>query len=340
MKLFVALSVLWVAACERKAPVDKAPPAPPPSPPVMTPPEPPKPGTFELEVSGHVSMSKKGIGTMCGFGRSVTSVESEPFGATPKWRFWVGKNFDDPKVASAVFTVGEAEYEWGGDQAQLLVDDGPTPIAFERDMKNKKGDTIRVRAHLACPTFPTAPLPKAVLTLLAKHDRGVVRAYSTYDYGRAEYPAAGSVTIPEQKARTVLPTLREALPKGYIAFLGTSHFLGEEQFPDGHVELVVAPGATQFDIIRTARTDAVNYGIETEAIVRQLERWDAEVGIDITLANADTVVFSLRTLPKDVEAFAKDVYAFCPDIVDQGVGSLDALVKEIRAHQHLLLWWD
>ncbi|MBK6515411.1 MAG: DUF4253 domain-containing protein [Polyangiaceae bacterium] len=39
----------------------------------------------------------------------------------------------------------------------------------------------------------------------------------------------------------------------------------------------------------------------------------------------------LAKVPADVAAFAKDVYAFCPDIVDQGRGTVSALQRQIEA---------
>ena len=130
------------------------------------------------------------------------------------------------------------------------------------------------------------------------------------------------------------------MPAGYTAHLGTNRFLGDEKVADGEVELVVAPGANQFDIVRTARTDAINYGILTEAIIKRLESWDRAYGIDIVLANVDTIVFKLRKQPPDVVAFAKEVDAFCPDTVDQGAGTLDALAKDIGQRGAVSLWWD
>ena len=57
-------------------------------------------------------------------------------------------------------------------------------------------------------------------------------------------------------------------------------------------------------------------------------------------ANTDTVIAQLKSVPADLDAFAADVYDFCPDIVDQGVGSVDALKTELRKTRLLYLWWD
>ncbi len=42
----------------------------------------------------------------------------------------------------------------------------------------------------------------------------------------------------------------------------------------------------------------------------------------------------------DLQAFAEDLYAFCPEIVDQGVGSMDQLAESIDILGTVELWWD
>jgi len=42
---------------------------------------------------------------------------------------------------------------------------------------------------------------------------------------------------------------------------------------------------------------------------------------------------------KDPQALAKRMYQFCPDIVDQGTGSVDDLAREL-GNGNLYFWWD
>jgi hypothetical protein len=42
----------------------------------------------------------------------------------------------------------------------------------------------------------------------------------------------------------------------------------------------------------------------------------------------------------DANALARRFYAFCPDIVDQGTGSVEALAQELRRSRTLYCWWD
>lgn len=175
--------------------------------------------------------------------------------------------------------------------------------------------------------------------LLARLSSKPVRGHSTFDFGRAQNPAARSVVVPQEEAETLVRALRRELPPGYVAFVGTSRWLGTERHEDA-VEVVVGPGQSQFDILRIAQSDAVNYGMETEALITRLQQYDREIGISIFQAETDTLAFDILREPKDWGAFARDIYDFCPDIVDQGVGSVEELEGQLREMRQVLLWWD
>ena len=42
----------------------------------------------------------------------------------------------------------------------------------------------------------------------------------------------------------------------------------------------------------------------------------------------------------NMDEFAKEVYAFCPDSVEQGVGDLKSLKEYIEKEKGIWLWWD
>jgi hypothetical protein len=164
------------------------------------------------------------------------------------------------------------------------------------------------------------------------------RPYSTYEFGRAKDPNAVSFVIDQERAAEVLPRIRASLGPGLIAFLGTTRWLVDEQHEG--VEVVVAQGASQFDILRTARSNAFNCDMGTGDLIRRLRKYDREHGIDIFQAETDTIQFRLKAMPADPAGFARDLYAFCPDTVDQGVGSVAALEAEFTRKKTVFLWWD
>src|SRR5262245_1920877 len=166
-----------------------------------------------------------------------------------------------------------------------------------------------------------------------------VRDYSTRDFGRDRNPEARSVVVPKARSRQLLQQIRSELGPKLVAFVGTTQWLGDETHLDGE-EIVVANADSQFDILRVAQSDAVNYGMVTEDLIKKLAEYDRTYGVDIFHAETDTIEFSFSKRPGDMPGFCKDLYKFCPDIVDQGGGSVDALEKEIRKTQEVFLWWD
>src|SRR6185436_17205022 len=99
---------------------------------------------------------------------------------------------------------------------------------------------------------------------------------------------------------------------GLVAFIGTRRSLAKPKA--NGVQVVVGCGATQFDILRIAASDAVNCDMGTEDLIKQLQSWDASFGVDIFQAETDTIQLRLKSMPSDLGAFAQQVYEFCPDI--------------------------
>lgn len=83
----------------------------------------------------------------------------------------------------------------------------------------------------------------------------------------------------------------------------------------------------KFDIITEQGTNGINCDITTKDIVEKLKKWDSLYGVTIDAVAHDRFELRLNSLPSDMESFAKEVYAFCPDIVDQGFGCLDEMVE-------------
>lgn len=143
------------------------------------------------------------------------------------------------------------------------------------------------------------------------------RPYSTFDFGRMREDRCVSVLVPEDRAQSLDFRVRQILPVGFVVFVGTTRWLGEERH-EGQAEVVVGPGESQYDLLRLARSDACNYDMGTEDLLATLQSWDRAYGIQLFHAETDTIEFTLDRLPDDVYAFAAEVYEFCPDVVDQG----------------------
>jgi hypothetical protein len=120
--------------------------------------------------------------------------------------------------------------------------------------------------------------------------------------------------------------------KGYLLFLFED---------DKNIKyLGTIKGQDELDIIRWRQTNGINYDHENKDIVAKLQTWKAKNDFIVLGASMDWLQFQFKTMPGDINSFAKEVYEFCPDIIDQGAGDMPTLIKEINRMQGLYLWWD
>lgn len=115
-------------------------------------------------------------------------------------------------------------------------------------------------------------------------------------------------------------------------------FLFETRYPEKHIAII--KGNNKFDVLRYRRTDGINYGLQTEDIINKVSEWDKKYKIDIIGCGRDWVWIKFDKLSEDLNGFSKEVYEFCPDIVDQGVGSIEKLKESMIINKELFLWWD
>ncbi len=141
--------------------------------------------------------------------------------------------------------------------------------------------------------------------------------------------------VAQDEATDIVGALRRTLePMGYLAFQSEMNFGSE---PD---RIGIIKSTDQYDILRSRQTDGINYGLTNEAVVAKLQEWEAKSAFQIIGADFDWVEVEFETVPEDIDAFAREVYDFCPDTVDQGVESVQALGTAIEKEKTLFLWWD
>lgn len=143
-----------------------------------------------------------------------------------------------------------------------------------------------------------------------------------------------SFKIPAEKADEIILKFKDKLNKsGYLMF-----------FTDVGYEapsiVTVIKSKDQFDILCLQKTDGINYGIENKDIIKKLKNWDKKFGIGILGTEHDFFNISIDVPKKDISDFAKEVYEFCPDAVDQGAGNIRELEKMILEYKSIELWWD
>jgi uncharacterized protein DUF4253 len=148
-------------------------------------------------------------------------------------------------------------------------------------------------------------------------------------------PARGvSFGLDQNKTQRTITALRERLGPGYLVFKADQ---GYGITPDS-IGIVVS--TDPFDILRVRSTDGINYDIDHDSVLALVRTWDRQYGLEITGAGLDWFEARFITPPADWLAFAKELYKVCPDIVDQGAESVEALADEMRRTNTLFCWWD
>lgn len=84
---------------------------------------------------------------------------------------------------------------------------------------------------------------------------------------------------------------------------------------------------SKFDVIKENNTNGANHDISTEDVIKKLEDWDSRYGIEINDVSHDRLIVKFHAMPENVESLAKEIYQFCPDVIDQHFGCMDEMVE-------------
>jgi hypothetical protein len=77
--------------------------------------------------------------------------------------------------------------------------------------------------------------------------------------------------------------------------------------------------------------------------VALLRRWRERWGAEVVAASGDTIELAVSEPPRDVgaaRALAEEQYAYAPDIVDQGTGSIERLAASLVGGRVWFFWWE
>ena len=104
--------------------------------------------------------------------------------------------------------------------------------------------------------------------------------------------------------------------------------------------LAVIKGKSYTEILKWRQTNGINYDIDTDSIISKLKEWKSKFDFILLGVGMDWLQIQFISHTFDFDEFAKEVYEFCPDIVDQGVGDVEKLASEMKRMNGVFLWWD
>ena len=146
-----------------------------------------------------------------------------------------------------------------------------------------------------------------------------------------------AVSVPAARAEPLVAAAQPRfLEKGFYLFRSEQHF-GIAGRPD---RVALFPRSDRYEILRLMGTNGWNYNIGPDSIVAWLEALERDHPYVLTGMGFDWVEGRFRSAIGDADALARRFYAFCPDIVDQGTETVDALAREFRESRRLYCWWD
>ena len=117
-------------------------------------------------------------------------------------------------------------------------------------------------------------------------------------------------------------------------------WIHEDGFGSGPDEIAILKSRDPHVYLDVVPVNGTNYGIDHDQVIAKYREWESRLGLKLIGAGGDWLSAEITRAPADWDEFAKEVYAFCPDIVDQGTGDLPSLSREMRESKQLFLWWD
>jgi len=109
------------------------------------------------------------------------------------------------------------------------------------------------------------------------------------------------------------------------------------------VHILLIPAKHSWEVPAYLRWGDWNACPPPEYHVAALRLLNQSFGANLAGINGDTMNIRAESRPRDRNqalSLAHDLYGYCPDIVDQGVGSISALAAALTASEWWYLWWD
>jgi len=145
-----------------------------------------------------------------------------------------------------------------------------------------------------------------------------------------------SFEVPQDKVQAVLSQAHtDFLARGFYLFRYDQSF-GIGGSPD---KIGLLPTTDKYAVMAAMETNGDNYEISPTGVIAWMKELEAEQPFILTGIGFDYLEGRFTDPVKDPGGLARRMYEFCPDIVDQGVGSVEKLAAELQKGS-LYFWWD
>ncbi len=191
---------------------------------------------------------------------------------------------------------------------------------------------LTIDENIFCVNAEIKPCDALFLKKLTKHS--IEQMIFENEYSEIKKPYGIKSVTTEQNAKKILKEYQNKLiSEGKYIFI--NEFSGNDYYL-GLVKNINNP----YKIMEFAETNGINYDLETKDIIKKCKEWDKEFGIQLIGIGFDFCEFEIKNKNIDYTKLAAEVYEFCPDIVEQGTETVEALESEIKKEGTIFLWWD
>lgn len=123
---------------------------------------------------------------------------------------------------------------------------------------------------------------------------------------------------------------------------GMHRFISMTMNQDAKAVLAEIPTQNPWEVIRWIPFGGWNECPMPEDMMQVLEYWYKKYGATVGCISHDTMELAVPNpvTESDAPELAKEQYAFCTDIVNQGVGSIPALAEDLKQSTVWFFWWD
>lgn len=205
------------------------------------------------------------------------------------------------------------------------------PSAMAQHVVDDDDDSPEYKAALA-------KAAKAADTPLFKQALKLVSA-ATGQPGEPDEEHKGVVnfTAPEKEAEPLLAKVGPKLAPLKCLLVRCDMNHGIDNQPD---TLALVGVDTPWAAMWLFGTNAANYDKGTAEVVKWMQQFARENDVSFDTIGFDLCAGRFNKPPKDYLALAKQMYEFCPDIVDQGAGDVEKLAAELKKSGRFFFWWD
>ncbi len=144
--------------------------------------------------------------------------------------------------------------------------------------------------------------------------------------------------INETQAKSIVENYSDKLSKA-----GNYIFLKNLDFDDNWnslYDVTIMRANNQYEILKMMNTEGPNYNVTNDQVIRKIKEWDQRVGLKIIVADESRVEALILKLPDDLLDFTQEVYELCPDVIEQGYGSMKEMLKDYKTNKYFWMWWD